>query len=78
MCAIWQKDGVPSGVVSLSEGKLESLTKKGTDLNMASTIMKAHQFSFTRCYPAGHRVDSSNYIPMADWALGAQVRIANP
>mmetsp|Transcript_11991 Transcript_11991/g.16264 ORF Transcript_11991/g.16264 Transcript_11991/m.16264 type:complete len:759 (-) Transcript_11991:180-2456(-) len=65
----------PSDIISLSEGKLKSTV--GSNLEIATAVMKYHQRNFTRCYPGGSRMDSSNYDPMSDWALGAQVVALN-
>lgn len=63
-------------VTSWGEDKLKNLVSK-TSTQSTVAVMKTHQFCFTRTYPAGTRVDSSNFNPMADWALGAQLVALN-
>jgi hypothetical protein len=63
-------------VTSWGEDKLKNLVSKSS-AHTTVAVMKTHQFCFTRTYPMGTRVDSSNFNPMADWALGAQLVALN-
>ncbi|XP_066996227.2 1-phosphatidylinositol 4,5-bisphosphate phosphodiesterase gamma-1 [Anabrus simplex] len=40
-------------------------------------FLKYHQSQFTRIYPKGHRIDSSNYIPVPMWNSGCQMVALN-
>jgi len=74
---VWRTDEMtPSMVTSWGEDKLKNLVNKSS-AHSTVAVMKTHQFCFTRTYPAGTRVDSSNFNPMADWALGAQLVALN-
>lgn len=60
------------------QDKLKNLVAKDKSNSQATVaVLKTHQFCFTRTYPAGTRVDSSNFNPMTDWALGAQLVALN-
>lgn len=57
---------------SFNENKMERLGRKA-HLEM----LKYSQRHLARVYPAGHRVDSSNYDPHFAWGCGAQVVALN-
>ncbi|KAI9017519.1 PLC-like phosphodiesterase [Gaertneriomyces semiglobifer] len=57
---------------SLSEGKSMSLVQKERNEYIRHTRM-----FLTRIYPAGIRVNSSNYDPMPHWQVGAQMVAMN-
>ena len=58
-----------------SEKKIEKLVNKFLDT--AGLWRKYNQGHMTRTYPAGMRVDSSNYNPVLAWALGCQMVALN-
>jgi len=59
-------------VISLGEGKVESLVKSNPSLLNTVTHHK-----IIRTYPAGFRTDSSNYNPVPCWNHGCQVVALN-
>lgn len=54
---------------SFSENKLRSLARK-TSRHQWTTYNQSHM---SRAYPAGSRLDSSNYIPVLGWSVGCQL-----
>lgn len=54
---------------SFSENKLRSLARK-SDRRQWAEYNKSHM---SRAYPAGSRLDSSNYLPVLGWSLGCQL-----
>lgn len=58
--------------ISLSETKLEKVTEEFPEL-----VVKFTQRNILRVYPAGNRVNSSNYDPTAAWIHGAQMVAQN-
>ena len=54
-------------VCSMSEVKIAEHFKK------AKELLRFHQHSFTRVYPKGTRLDSSNYFPCPMWNHGSQI-----
>ncbi|CAJ1945928.1 unnamed protein product [Cylindrotheca closterium] len=54
---------------SFSENKVRSLARK-TDRRTWTVYNETHM---SRTYPAGSRVDSSNYLPILPWSLGCQM-----
>lgn len=40
-------------------------------------FLKYHQFQFSRVYPKGQRLDSSNYTPVPMWNSGSQMVALN-
>ena len=66
----WDKMNIWN-IASLSENKISSLLK---DKNK---LIKHHQKNFSRVYPAGLRVDSSNYNPMESFFTGCQIIALN-
>ena len=58
---------------SFSETKLRSLCRKTDRLKWVIY----NQSHMSRSYPAGSRVDSSNYSPILPWALGTQLVALN-
>ena len=63
----------PRDTVSLSEGKINQLF---TSVGQTKLIYH-HCFKLTRIYPAGKRINSSNYDPCMAWACGAQLVALN-
>lgn len=61
-------------MISLAEGKFKKLSN---DAKLKETIIDYHTRHFTRTYPAGTRVNSSNYNPMPMWGTGSQVVALN-
>lgn len=59
-------------IASLSEGKMNSLYR-----NDPKTIIDFTKKHFIRVYPAGKRIDSSNYDPCKPWFAGAQMVALN-
>lgn len=51
-------------ISSLDEKKISSLSKQ-------PDITRFHQRHFTRIYPSGARVDSSNYDPVESFNVGS-------
>ena len=54
-------------ISSMSETKIAEHFKRPRDL------LKFHQLSFSRVYPKGARLDSSNYSPCPMWNHGCQI-----
>lgn len=66
-------EGQPAtDVVSFNESKIEQYALKDT-----KTIVSYTSRNIMREYPAGKRVDSSNYCPVLGWYLGAQLVALN-
>jgi phosphatidylinositol phospholipase C gamma-1 len=59
---------------SVVETKIE---KFSSDELMSKIFLQYHELQFTRVYPRGNRVDSSNYDPMLAWILGSQMCALN-
>lgn len=62
-----------NSIVSLSEKKLKNLIK----LHKSARMIQYHCKSFSRIYPKGTRINSSNYDPILAWCHGAQVVAIN-
>jgi hypothetical protein len=58
---------------SFSENKVRSLARR-TDRKVWSIYNQSHM---SRTYPAGSRVDSSNYLPILPWSMGCQLVALN-
>jgi phosphatidylinositol phospholipase C, delta len=58
---------------SFSETKVRSMCRK----NHARKWLIYNQSHMTRTYPAGSRVDSSNYTPILPWSTGCQMVALN-
>lgn len=58
---------------SFSETKLRSVARK-TDRHEWALYNKTHM---SRIYPAGSRIDSSNFVPILGWSLGCQMMSLN-
>ena len=58
-------------VSSINENKITKWIKKGENM------IDHHKKHFSRIYPAGIRVDSSNYDPLGSFNHGAQVVALN-
>lgn len=58
---------------SFSETKVRHLTRKTDRLKWAVY----NQSHMSRTYPAGSRVDSSNYLPILPWSVGCQLVALN-
>jgi len=58
---------------SFSENKVKTMCKQGKSRKWAIY----NQSHMTRTYPAGSRVDSSNYSPMLAWSTGCQMVALN-
>jgi len=58
---------------SLPETRVEKLTNK----QKASVLLSVNQKSFSRIYPKGQRIDSSNYDPMPVWNCGCHLTALN-
>ena len=63
----------PRDTVSLSEGKI---TQIAASVGLSKLIYH-HGFKLTRIYPAGKRMNSSNFDPTPAWACGAQLAALN-
>ena len=59
-------------ICSLGEEKIKTLTKSN-----ARKLVDFCKKYFVRAYPAGSRIDSSNYDPVKAWAAGAQMVALN-
>jgi len=59
-------------IASLNENKIKTFYK-----NKRREIIEYHRKYLTRIYPAGSRVDSSNYSPIIGWATGSQIVALN-
>mmetsp|Transcript_2052 Transcript_2052/g.6104 ORF Transcript_2052/g.6104 Transcript_2052/m.6104 type:complete len:551 (-) Transcript_2052:36-1688(-) len=64
--------GIPSS--SFGESTLKGIVR---DKAAAAGLAEWCQTALARVYPAGHRVDSSNYDPSAAWAVGCQLVALN-
>ncbi|CAJ1962627.1 unnamed protein product [Cylindrotheca closterium] len=65
----------PSHMHSFSETKVAKIIQKK---NENSNLWRAYNVShMSRTYPAGIRVDSSNYNPLLGWSLGCQLVALN-
>jgi len=71
--------GGESGVdsTSWSESKVKTLAKGDNGPAAAAAIATWCDRGLARVYPAGHRVDSSNYDPSPCWAAGCQLVALN-
>ena len=58
---------------SIGESKVTKILNQG----LASDWREYNRFHMTRTYPAGFRVDSSNYNPTIAWAMGCQLVALN-
>ncbi|KAG7363402.1 phosphatidylinositol-specific phospholipase C, X domain containing protein [Nitzschia inconspicua] len=58
---------------SFSENKLRTLTRR-TNRRKWAIYNQSHM---SRSYPAGSRVDSSNYLPILPWSVGTQMVALN-
>jgi hypothetical protein len=58
---------------SIGESKITKILNKG----WGSDWRKYNQYRMTRTYPAGFRLDSSNYNPTVAWAMGCQLVALN-
>lgn len=63
----------PRDTVSLSESKI---TQFCSSIGL-SKLVYHHSLKLTRIYPAGKRINSSNYNPTAAWGCGAQLAALN-
>jgi phosphatidylinositol phospholipase C delta len=63
----------PSHMHSIGETKIGKILQKG----LAKSWRQYNQEHMTRTYPAGVRVDSSNYNPTVAWAVGSQLVALN-
>jgi hypothetical protein len=64
----------PSHMHSIGENKITKLIQKPGG---ASNWRAYNQTHMTRTYPAGTRVDSSNYNPILAWSMGCQIVALN-
>ena len=62
-----------NSIVSLSEKKLKKVIKEYNSVQ----VIRYHCKSFTRIYPGGTRINSSNYNPILAWSHGAQIVAIN-
>mmetsp|Transcript_25339 Transcript_25339/g.51967 ORF Transcript_25339/g.51967 Transcript_25339/m.51967 type:complete len:662 (-) Transcript_25339:139-2124(-) len=71
----WEQslDSLKHYMHSFSETKFQKLSKK-SDCSKWVMYNRGHM---SRTYPAGARIDSSNYSPMVPWALGCQLVALN-
>jgi phosphatidylinositol phospholipase C, delta len=71
----WERSIIspPSHMHSIGETKTNILIQKYG----ASKWRKYNQEHMTRIYPAGTRIDSSNYIPILAWSMGCQLVALN-
>ena len=65
------------GVASSSFGEAKFKSLVASHPQCASALSEWCRSRIARIYPAGHRVDSSNYDPSLSWALGCQVVALN-
>ena len=68
-------DQRPSYMHSIGETKITKLVSKSE--GNAKLWREYNQHHMTRTYPAGTRVDSSNYNPILAWAMGSQLVALN-
>jgi hypothetical protein len=59
-------------MISFSETKLTKMAWQGAD-GACSMFVELFQKNISRSYPAGYRIDSSNYNPTMAWTLGIQM-----
>ena len=57
----------PTAISSVTSTKLKKLEKSESAVN----LINYHKFHFTRVYPHGLKIDSSNYNPVHSWVMGA-------
>jgi hypothetical protein len=67
-----EKDALANEMSSFSEPKTEKLIK-----NHASDWVQYNKKQMSRIYPAGVRIDSSNYNPVPSWNVGSQIVALN-
>eukprot|EP01017_Pseudomicrothorax_dubius_P004385 TRINITY_DN10866_c0_g1_i1.p1 TRINITY_DN10866_c0_g1~~TRINITY_DN10866_c0_g1_i1.p1 ORF type:complete len:346 (-),score=69.90 TRINITY_DN10866_c0_g1_i1:34-1014(-) len=60
------------GIASVDEEKIAKISKTNE-----KALVDFHKKYFTRIYPKGTRVDSSNYSPVEPWIYGSQVVALN-
>jgi hypothetical protein len=65
----------PSHMHSIGETKIKKILEKSID--NAKLWRKYNISHLTRTYPAGSRVDSSNYNPVLAWSMGCQLVALN-
>lgn len=65
----------PTTMHSISEPKITKLVGKSEEI--ADLWREYNRNHMTRTYPAGFRVESSNYNPMLAWAMGSQLVALN-
>lgn len=53
---------------SFSENKVNKFIKSS-----ATELLEFNENQFSRIYPKGLRVDSSNYDPVPSWTCGSQI-----
>ena len=58
---------------SFPETKVEKWTSKGR----AKQLLNFNRLQFSRVYPKGQRIDSSNYDPIPMWNCGCQLAALN-
>lgn len=63
----------PNHMHSISETKITKLVNRGGALDWR----RYNQTHMTRTYPAGTRLDSSNYNPVLAWSMGCQIVALN-
>jgi phosphatidylinositol phospholipase C, delta len=61
---------------SIGESKINKILAGGPD-NIYMLWRQYNEFHMTRTYPAGTRVDSSNYNPLLAWSTGCQLVALN-
>jgi phosphatidylinositol phospholipase C gamma-1 len=59
---------------SLPETRVERLANRS---DKAGALVKINSKHFTRIYPKGQRIDSSNYDPSLMWFCGCQLAAIN-
>ncbi|XP_002742254.1 1-phosphatidylinositol 4,5-bisphosphate phosphodiesterase gamma-1-like [Saccoglossus kowalevskii] len=72
----FKEDCIPGNYYEMSsfpETKVEKYVAKGK----AALFTRYNKFQFSRVYPKGQRVDSSNYDPMPCWMCGSQMVALN-
>jgi hypothetical protein len=62
-----------SSICSVTSSKLVKLAGK----HLATNIISYHKDYFTRVYPSGTKIDSSNYNPVDAWVMGAHMVALN-
>eukprot|EP00756_Hemistasia_phaeocysticola_P010370 Hpha_TRINITY_DN15011_c3_g4::TRINITY_DN15011_c3_g4_i1::g.126399::m.126399/K05857/PLCD; phosphatidylinositol phospholipase C, delta len=68
------REGKPWEVTSIAETKGEKLFKSAKD---AEALAAMNRVAFTRLYPKGTRMDSSNLHPAPFWGVGCQIVALN-